>query len=407
MTTASTTVDVTVADPPAGAPPDPAQSEPVTQTVSDQPPDDAAELDQLNKDLAGVVKQHHREMIAEAKGDAPPAPAADEEPHPASANESKPDEEPQPTDEPAPTLSKARRRMARARQKEAAAEQLMGKIQGQAELLEQQLAQVSAATKLFAQDPIAGFDAMIRAAGADEDKVFAALAERRLSEGTPAERAKAKPPAAADEPAWAAELRKEIAELKHGREADQAAATQAAVQAELKQAAGACFTALTTKPEETPYLAAEPPEDQRAIITSMLTELQNAKAELTKNPSNTELLWIRQFTENEVDKDGKVLRTGVQKFLGALDRLAKERYTHRHERIKQLLPGAPADASGSQGATSAGESSPAAPGAKGERKLGGANVAANASARGRMTDEEEAAALDRYLRGETDKLPGK
>jgi len=411
MTTATTVdVDVDVADPPAGTP-SADSGEPVTQTVSDQPTDDAAELEQLNKDLAGVVKQHHREMIAEAKGETPPTadPAPDDKAASADDDKGQPDEQPppadEPADEPAPTLSKARRRMARARQKEAAAEQLMGKIQGQAEQLEQQLAQVSQATKLFAQDPIAGFDAMIKAAGADEDKVVEAIVERRLSQGTPAERAKAKPPAATDEPAWAAEIRKEIADLKQSREAAEAAAQEAAQQGRLQQDLHACHAHLTAAPKETPYFSAEPPAEQKAILTEVLKGLHAGAAKLAQNPKDSEHLWVRHYTVPDEDDDGNVVRTPVQKVLAVLDQQAKQRYEHRHGLIQQLLPGAPADATGSQGATSAGESSSVASGAKGERKLGGANVAANASARGRMTDEEEAAALDRYLRGETDKLP--
>jgi hypothetical protein len=397
------TVEVSVAETPPGPGAPPAEPERVTVDASDEPLDEAAEIEQLNKELTGEIKKHHANMIAEAKGETPPdepAPPADEKPP-----EAPPDEEP-PADEPAPTLSKARRRMARAKQKEVAAEQLMSQIQGKAELLEQRLQEVSAATELFARDPVAGFDAIIQASKADEDQVFRALAERRLSEGTPAERAKAKP-APTDEPAWATQLRQEWAEMRKAQEADKTAAQEAQRTSWLQQDIATCHTEWQRDPKAHPYLSAEPENERNGILRSAIGNIHTAAAALAKNPNDPEHKWAMHFLTPDRDEEDKITRTPAQKVLAFLDDEARKRYTHRHEQLSQLLPAAPADASGSQGATSAGESSSAASGAKGERKLGGANVAANASARGKMSDEEEKAALELYLTGKTDKLPGK
>lgn len=397
------TVDVTVADTPGEAPPpDPG---PVTQALSDEPANEAADLEQLNKDLSDAVKEHHAQMIADAKGEKLPthdervkqvkAVTERDESHGATADD----------DEPAPTLSKARRRMARARAKEQQAEQMMSQISGKAEQLEQRLQEVAAATQLFARDPIAGFDAMCKAAGADEDKVVEAIVARRLNEGTPAERAKARH-AAADEPEWATRLRAEWAEMRKAQEESKTAAEEAQRKSWLQQDFATCQNEWSRDPKAHPYLSAEPEPERNSILQSALSNIHQAAAALGKNPNDPEHKWAMHFLTPDRDDKGAVTRSPAQKVLAFLDDQAKRRYTHRHEQLSQLLPAAPADASGSKGATSAGDSSSAASGAKGERKLGGANVAANASARGRMSDEEEAAALDLYLRGKTDKLPG-
>jgi len=304
-----TDVAVTVAAdaPPAGgAPPEPA---PAVQSLQTGPTDEAQEAADLNAELVGVIKAHHDTMIADAKGEPPPK--ADEAPggEPDKPADEAPEGDDEADKEPQPTLTKARRRMALAKKRQAEADQMLSQARAQGEQLQQLIAQQAEIVQLWRTDPVAALERSLKAAGADEDAAFAVMAEHRLKHGTGAER-KAKPPAADDAPPWAVALREEIAELKRSREEERTQSQQAAAQQWLRDDTAACQRQIEAAPSETPYFAAEPPEDQNRVLGQVLKALHDGAAKLRQNPNDSEHLWVKHFTTPDRDSsEGPLYRS--------------------------------------------------------------------------------------------------